>query len=73
MTKKQLLDTCSKVARSAKLKSYLLAAAGGIITALMYKQGYTAGAADTVYRIGEYAPEEDFDESLNYVEETTNK
>lgn len=67
MTKAEVVKTYAKALRKDKLKSYLLAVCGGIVTGLMYKIGVSAGANATCQTLAEMIPEEE------YVEEAENK
>lgn len=67
MNKAEVVKTYAKALRKDKLKSYLLAACGGIITGLMYKIGVSAGVNATCQTLAEMTPEEE------YVEEAENK
>lgn len=62
MTKAEVVKTYSKALRKDKLKSYLLAACGGIITGLMYKIGVSAGANATCQKLAEAFPEDTYEE-----------
>ena len=67
MKKAEVVKTYAKALRKDKLKSYLLAACGGIITGLMYEIGVSAGVNATCQKIAEMIPEEE------YVEEAENE
>lgn len=67
MNKAEVVKKYAKALRKDKLKSYLLAACGGIITGLMYKIGVSAGVNAACHTLAEMTPEE------AYVEEAENE
>lgn len=60
MSKAEVVKTYAKALRKDKLKSYLLAACGGIITGLMYKIGVSAGVNATCQKLAEAFPEDTY-------------
>ena len=60
MNKAEVVKTYAKALRKDKLKSYLLAVAGGIISGLMYKVGVQAGVNSTCQSLAEKIPEEEY-------------
>lgn len=71
MNKAEVIAKYAKALKGAKLKSYILAAAGGIITGLMYKVGVQAGVNATCKSIAESFPEEEY-ESMEEAENKNN-
>jgi hypothetical protein len=58
MNKAQCVAKYAKLLRKDKLKGYLLAICGGIITGLMYKVGVSAGVNATCQELAEAMPED---------------
>ena len=71
MNKAEVVKTYAKALRKDKLKSYILAACGGIITGLMYKIGVSAGVNATCQKLAESFPEEEY-ESIGEAENENN-
>lgn len=69
MNKAEVVKTYAKALRKDKLKSYLLAVCGGIVTGLMYKIGVSAGVNATCQTLAEMTPEEEYER----MEEAENK
>ena len=65
MNKAEVVKTYVKALRKDKLKSYLLAACGGIITGLMYKVGVSAGVNATCQKLAETFPEDSYNSESN--------
>lgn len=60
MKKTEVVKKYAKALKGDKLKSYILAICGGIITGLMYKVGASAGANATYKSLAELCPEESY-------------
>lgn len=65
MKKAEVVKTYAKALRKDKLKSYLLALCGGVITGLMYKIGVSAGVNATCQKLAETFPEDAYDSESN--------
>lgn len=65
MNKAEVVKKYAKALRKDKLKSYILAVAGGIVTGLMYHVGVQAGADAACESLAEIFPEEAYDSESN--------